>query len=90
MGRCFTWAEFQIQCIRLSKDVGHNPIIPCLIERLYFLNKINKPILYTNQNTQGLMILKELQKQTLIMDTYSTLAKIKLVKLINLIQKKLF
>ena len=51
LGRCFTWAEFQIQCIRLSKDVDIIQSFVVWPERLYFLNKLNKPILYTNQNT---------------------------------------
>jgi len=51
LGRCFTWAEFQIQCIRLSKNIDIIQSFVVWPERLYFLNKINKPILYTNQNT---------------------------------------
>jgi len=51
LGRCFSWAEFQIQCIRLSKNIDIIQSFVVWPERLYFLNKINKPILYTNQNT---------------------------------------
>ena len=51
LGRCYSWAEFQIQCIRLSKNVDIIQSFVVWPERLYFLNKINKPILYTNQNT---------------------------------------
>lgn len=50
-GRCFSWAEFQIQCLRLGKDVDLIQSFVLWPERLYFLNKIKKPILYTNQNT---------------------------------------
>ena len=51
LGRCFSWAEFQIQCILLSKNIDIIQSFVLWPERLYFLNKINKPILYTNQNT---------------------------------------
>ena len=51
VGRFLSWAEFQIQCIRLSKDVDMIQSFVVWPEHLYFLNKSNKPILYTNQNT---------------------------------------
>jgi len=51
LGRCLSWAEFQIQCIRLSKEVDIIQSFVVWPEHHYFLNKINKPILYTHQNT---------------------------------------
>ena len=51
LGRCLSWAEFQIQCIRLIKDVDIIQNFLPFPEHLTFLNKVNKPILHSHQNT---------------------------------------
>ena len=50
LGRCLSWAEFQMQCMRLIKDVDvvHSSML--LPERLFSLNKSKKPIIYKHGN----------------------------------------
>ena len=50
LGRCFSWIEFQTQCLRLIKDVDLIHSFSFWPERFFFLNKTNKPILYRQGN----------------------------------------
>ena len=49
-GRCFSWAEFQAQCLRLISDVDLIHSFSFWPERFFLLNKIKKPILYRQGN----------------------------------------
>ena len=51
LGRLFSWLEFQVQCIRLSNEVDLIQSFVVWPEHNFFLKFINKPILYTQQNT---------------------------------------
>ena len=50
LGRCFSWIEFQTQCMRLIQGVDLIHSFVCIPERLFFLNNIKKPILYRQGN----------------------------------------
>ena len=50
LGRCFSWLEFQNQCIRLIQGVDLIHSFQYWPERFFFLNKIKKPILYRQGN----------------------------------------
>ena len=49
-GRMMNWAEFQTQTIRLSKDIDMIHSFVFWPEIHYFLNKLNKPIIYRQGN----------------------------------------
>ena len=50
LGRCYSWMEFQTQCMRLIQGVDLIHSFVYWPEHLYFLNKTKKPILYTQAN----------------------------------------
>ena len=50
LGRCYSWIEFQTQCMRLIRGVDLIHTFVHWPEQLYFLNKIKKPILYRQGN----------------------------------------
>ena len=51
LGRCYSWSEFQIQCMRLIQGVDLIHSFVYWPEHLSFLNNIKKPILYRQANS---------------------------------------
>ena len=51
LGRIINWAEFQTQTIRLSRDIDMIHSFIFWPEIHYFLNKLNKPIIFRQGNT---------------------------------------
>ena len=50
LGRFYSWMEFQTQCMRLIQGVDLIHSFVYWPERLYFLNKTKKPIIYRQDN----------------------------------------
>ena len=63
LGRCFSWVEFQTQCLRLIKEVDLIHSFSFWPERFFFLNKTNIPILFRQGNPPSKRDFKRIIKQ---------------------------
>ena len=61
-GRCFSWFEFQAQCMRLIDDVDLIHSFSFWPERFFFLNRTKIPILYRQGNPPSKMDFKRIIK----------------------------
>ena len=63
LGRCFSWVEFQTQCLRLLKGVDLIHCFSFFPERFFLLNKTKIPILYRQGNPPSKNDFKRIIKQ---------------------------